>query len=89
MLHSVILAGLTRTVLNRVPILLVGPITGCPKTLLRKAPQLADSTRLISSILPVHKQMFSESREIGVAAMKNQSVTEPVLAGFFESLPAA
>jgi len=33
--------------------------------------------------------MISESREIGIAAMKNQSVTEAILAGIFESLPAA
>jgi hypothetical protein len=64
MLHSVILAGLTRTVLNRVLILLVGPITGCPKTLLPKAPQLADSTRVNSSSLPVHKQnLFAQTAE--------------------------
>ena len=64
MLHSVILAGLTRTVLNRVLILLVGPITACPKTLLPTILQLPDSTRLISSILHVHKQnLFAQTAE--------------------------
>jgi hypothetical protein len=58
MLHSAILAGLTRTVLNRVLVLLVGSITGCPKTLLPKALQLAHSTWLVFCFLPVHKQMI-------------------------------
>jgi hypothetical protein len=33
--------------------------------------------------------MIFESREVGLAAMKNQSVAEAVLAGIFESLSAA
>jgi hypothetical protein len=37
-----------------------GLITACPKTALPKALQLPDSTRLNSSILPVHKQMISD-----------------------------
>lgn len=39
--------------------------------------------------VPFNKLVIFESHETGLAALKNQSVAEVILAGILESLPAA
>lgn len=48
----------------------------------------ADIQRGREAWQPFKKLVIFESREIGLAGMKNQSVAEAVFAGIFESLPA-